>query len=125
MQNDLLKCNEFELFDLLPSFVVDLNSLEQQYRELQRRWHPDNFANQDIELQNKALQLSASINSAYNTVKSPLLRSLCLLRLSNFALDLSHDTQLPMQFIVLQMDIHEALDEARTSKNINILENYL
>ena len=122
MQSELLKHNEFELFDLLPSFIIDLELLNQKYIKLQHQYHPDNFANQDSDTYAQALQLSALINTAYATLSSPLRRSMCLLRLYNVELDLSCDTQLPMPFIVLQMDTHEAIHDAKLAEDIEALE---
>ena len=123
MQSELLKCNEFELFNLRPSFVIDVDLLNQKYIELQHQYHPDNFTNQNSDLYTQALQLSALINSAYTTLNSPLLRSLCLLRLYGLELDLSNDTQLPMQFIILQMEAHETLHEAKMTEDVETLEH--
>ncbi len=123
MSSKLLMRNEFELFNLSPSFDVDLELLNKRYRELQQQHHPDNFASQDASIYNEALQVSALINSSYITLKSPLLRSQCLLRLFDVALDLAHDTQLPMSFIILQMEIHEAIADAKQAKDITSLES--
>lgn len=66
----------FALFELQPSFRLDLEQLATRYRELARGVHPDRFADASEREQRLALEKSASLNEAYQTLKSPEARAL-------------------------------------------------
>ena len=59
----------FALFDLQPGFNLDLDLLATRYRELARSVHPDRFADAPEGEQRVALERSASLNDAYQTLK--------------------------------------------------------
>ncbi len=61
----------FALFELKPSFRLDLDQLATRYRELARGVHPDRFADASEREQRLALEQSASLNEAYQTLKKP------------------------------------------------------
>ena len=66
--------NFFEIFGLAPNFIVDKNSIEKKYLELQIQHHPDN--NQDV-----YIQIVVELNQAYKTLLDDLLRAEYLLAL--------------------------------------------
>jgi len=124
MKSDLIPLinnNPFEIFDITPSFNIDLAQLDHKYRLLQKKFHPDNYMNSDKEEQALSLTVSANINNAYIILTSPLLLSLELLKLNNIHLDLSNNTSLNPGFLIKQMEFHEEMDEAETSLDIDKL----
>ena len=60
--------NYFQLFGIEVSFDVDLNQLSQSYQTLQKAVHPDKFAHASSQEQLLAVQKSAEINDAYQTL---------------------------------------------------------
>lgn len=66
----------FALFDLQPGFNLDLDQLAVRYRELARGVHPDRFADASEREQRLALEQSAGLNEAYQTLKNPSKRAL-------------------------------------------------
>lgn len=62
----------------LGSFDIDLSALKKEYLQLQARVHPDRHTQAD---KHRAEQLSSAINTAYQTLKSPLLRAQYILSL--------------------------------------------
>jgi hypothetical protein len=58
-----------------PAFDLDLSRLEQQYKALQRRLHPDKFATGSPQEQEYAAQQATAINQAYDVLKRPLRRA--------------------------------------------------
>jgi molecular chaperone HscB len=70
------------LFELQPSFNLDLDQLATRYRELARGVHPDRFADASEREQRLALEQSASLNEAYQTLKSPPKRARYLLAMN-------------------------------------------
>jgi len=73
--------NFFELFGLDASFDLDLQLLSERYRELQREHHPDRHAHKGEREQRLAVQATAHLNEAFETLKTPLLRAQYLLKL--------------------------------------------
>lgn len=73
--------NYFELFGLSVQFDVDIRSVADRYRELQRATHPDQFASGTDQEQRIAVEQAALVNDAYQTIKSPLKRAQYLLEL--------------------------------------------
>ena len=66
--------NYFDLLKIKKSFDISLDSLEASYQELVREYHPDKNMDRSSEEQVRAFQNTSLINSAYETLKSPLKR---------------------------------------------------
>lgn len=118
----ILNYNYFEVFAVNPSFDIDQDDLAAMYRKKQKQYHPDNSTQYDTDTQALVLSVSSHINNAYTNLKNPLNRALLLLELNSFPLDLAHDTTLPPQFLMEQMEFHEELDDAKHARDIEKLE---
>ena len=100
----------FALFDLQPSFRLDLEQLATRYRELARQVHPDRFADAGESEQRVALERSACLNEAYQVLKTPSQRARYLLALRGDELPLEVTVQDP-DFLLQQMQLREELEE--------------
>ncbi|MHB8536303.1 MAG: Fe-S protein assembly co-chaperone HscB [Sulfuricaulis sp.] len=109
--------NHFELFDLPVSFDVDVDDLASRYRELQRRVHPDRFANASDQDRRLSLQMTALINEAFQTLKDPVRRGRYLLSLRGVDLGEETDTTMASAFLMEQMELREQLDEVTQTDN--------
>ncbi len=107
-----LSQNYFELFDLDTGFVLDRAELDTVFRERQKEYHPDRFAHKSDAEQRQAVQNSTHLNTAYETLKSPLLRAQYLLTLQGVLTGEESRKQLPMDFLMQQMELRETLAEA-------------
>ena len=116
MQSGLEK-NYFELFGLSPRFDVDARDLTLRYRDLQKQFHPDRYANSSAQDKRLASQMAAQINAAYQTLKSPLLRGRYLLELSQVKVDDETDTRMNPAFLMEQMELRERLEAVSVQKN--------
>lgn len=103
--------NYFEIFSLSPSFDIDLQNLEALYRQLQLEHHPDKFAGESEALKMQAVQTTSLINSAYETLKSPLSRAGYLLTLRGLDIEAVSQSDLGMDLLMEQMQMREALAE--------------
>ena len=112
MQADLGK-NYFELFGLPVTYEVDPAGLGQRYRELQRRFHPDRFASATEAERRLSVQMTAQINAAYQTLRDAVARGRYLLSLAGVETGEESDTRMDPGFLMEQMELREALDEAR------------
>lgn len=103
--------NHFELFGLPIQFPLDGSLLSSQFRELQRRFHPDNYATASERDRLLAVQKAAQINDAYQVLKQPISRAEYLLSLNG--IELAHETRTvndPL-FLMEQMELREELEQ--------------
>lgn len=107
----------FALFDLQPAFRLDPAQLSARYRELAKAVHPDRFADGSERDQRLALEHSASLNEAYQTLKSAPRRALYLLALRGRELPLEVTVQDP-EFLLQQMRWREELEDLQDDADI-------
>lgn len=111
----------FTLFRIEPAFDIDTENLEQTYRALAARFHPDKFASASAFEQKQAVMMSSTINDAYRTLKNPIDRAAYLLKTSGIDADAPEHTAFAPEFLMQQMEWRETLMEARagTLKNLD------
>ncbi|MFY1017982.1 co-chaperone HscB [Ectopseudomonas khazarica] len=107
----------FALFDLQPSFRLDLEQLAARYRELARQVHPDRFADAGEREQRLALERSACLNEAYQVLKTPSQRARYLLAMRGPELPLEVTVQDP-DFLLQQMQLREELEELQDDADL-------
>jgi molecular chaperone HscB len=115
--------NHFELFSLPMRFSIDLAALEQAYRDVQGRVHPDKFVNAGDSEKRVAMQWATRANEAYQTLKNPLRRAIYLCELHGVDLQIESNTAMPGAFLMQQMEWREALDDAKVAKDLAQLEH--
>lgn len=116
--------NYFQLFGIEIFFDVDLNQLSQTYQSLQKAVHPDKFAHASSQEQLIAVQKSAEINDAYQTLKQPLKRAEYILTLRGVDLPNEQHTFGDTSFLMRQMELREMLDDVKQADDIETaLEN--
>ena len=103
--------NYFELLGVDAKFAIDLKVVSEKYLELQRKSHPDKFANVSAAEQRLSVQFSSYINTAHETLKSPLLRAEYLLELAGHPLNSHTMTINDGQFLLAQMEWRESLSD--------------
>lgn len=120
----LLSKNDFEVFELPPSFDLDEDNLAQRYHALQSAVHPDRFATgSDVE-RRIAVQLTARINEAYQILLSPLSRIRCLLEIAG--VDISAETaSMDMAFLEQQIELREQLSEIIDLQGLRVFTQLL
>ena len=86
--------NHFELFQLPQRYAVDAHALDNAYRDVQSRVHPDKFVNATDAEKRVAMQWATRANEAYQTLKNPQKRAQYLCELHG---------------VELQRRVHDAL----------------
>ena len=114
--------NHFELFGLAPAFGLDEAVLEQAYREIQSRVHPDRFAHAGDAERRASLQWTTRVNEGYRTLTDPVLRAKHLLELHGVDVAFETNTQMPTDFLMQQLELREALESAVKQKDAVALE---
>ena len=113
--------NHFELLGLPAAFSLDASRLEQRYRELQSRVHPDRFAAASEAERRVAMQWATRANEAYRTLRDPLARGRYLLALKGYDTGEESNTSMPPDFLMQQMEWREAVSEARGGRDLEAL----
>ena len=107
--------NYFELFGLPTQFALDGSLLSSQFRELQKRFHPDNFASASERDRLMAVQKAAEINDAYQVLKAPISRAEYLILLHGIELRGEQQTLQDPMFLMEQMELREELEAVEQS----------
>jgi molecular chaperone HscB len=107
--------NYFELFGLPSQFTLDGSLLASQFRELQKQFHPDNFATASERDRLMAVQKAAEINDAYQVLKSPITRAEYLLAENGHEFRGEQQTMQDPMFLMEQMELREELEEIAES----------
>ncbi len=103
--------NYFQLFQVPAQFDLDLTELGTRYLELQRNFHPDNFAAGSERDRLLAVQQAANINDAYHSLKQPLLRAEHLLALRGVKISHEQRSFTDTSFLMQQMELRELLGD--------------
>ncbi len=115
----------FTLFGLPARYPVDIQALTTRFQDLQRQFHPDKFASGTPADQLAAVQKSATINQAWQTLRHPLMRAEYLLSLHGFDLASEQHTVRDTAFLMEQLELREELDEIAQAKDEARLEGFI
>lgn len=116
--------NYFSLFELPMALPVDTAELNRHYQQLQRQYHPDNYATASDSDKAKAMQQSATINSAYRILKDPISAAQYRVSLEGIDIDAEHDTIRDPAFLGEQFELRERLDDIEGSQDEAALEQF-
>jgi molecular chaperone HscB len=114
--------NHFELFGLPSVYGLDQEALENAYREIQSRVHPDRFAHAGDAERRASLQWTTRVNEAYGVLKDPVQRGKHLLELHGVDVAFDTNTQMPGDFLLQQLELREELEGATRKKDAAALE---
>jgi len=115
--------NYFELFELPVSIRIDKTKLAQKFFELQKKYHPDFFANGTEYEQEQALEISSQLNKALQVLKNEDQTIKYILQLKGL-LEEEEKYQLPPAFLMEMMELNEELT-AGSANQIQALETSL
>jgi molecular chaperone HscB len=104
--------DRFAVLGLPRSFEVDAGQLDQRFRSLSRKLHPDRFARASAKERRFSLEQTTLLNDAYRRLQDPARRAEHLLELRGVR-PLS-DTAMPEDFLEEAMADREKLLEAKT-----------
>ena len=117
--------NYFELLGLPQKFSIDSTVLDQNYRRLQSEVHPDRFAAAPSADRLRSMQLATEANEAYRTLKNPTARARYLLHLHGMEVNEESNTVMPAEFLMLQMEWRESIEDAKAEHDVAALEKLL
>lgn len=107
--------NFFDLFGIDRSYTLDRHLLRDRFRDLQKKFHPDNYASASEQERRLSAQYAAHINEAYTTLSDPMQRGRYILSLHGIDIDEEQDTRMDPEFLMQQIELREELDTAESS----------
>lgn len=118
--------NYYELFELPVKAVADKTYVFKKYIELQKKFHPDFFTNENEADKENALERSAAINKAHN-IFSNKEKTIEYFLQQKGIISPDEKYNLPPEFLMEMIDLNEAIDEknAATENKIISFENEL
>lgn len=102
----------FHRLGLPRRFVLDASELERAYLAHSRAVHPDYHLTGSSGDLNASLELSATVNEAYNTLRDPFTRAEHLLALAGGP-SAAEQKQMPPAFLAEMLDAREEIERAR------------
>jgi len=109
MEIDLSQ-NYYDLFDIAPSFNIDLTRLRSKFQQLQGKLHPDRHVNSTHREKREALQAASFVNEAYQVLSDEHRRARYLLQLRGVEFNQEQDTTDDMEFLLTQMHLREKIE---------------
>jgi molecular chaperone HscB len=113
----------YTLFGLPRAYAVDAARLDARYREIQSQVHPDKHAHLSDAEKRTAMQWASRANEGYQTLKQPLERARYLLHLAGHDAEVETNTAMPAAFLMAQMELREAVSDARVARDLETLED--
>lgn len=102
---------------------MDAAALESAYRDIQSRIHPDRHAQAGDAERRASMQWTTRVNEAYRILKSPVQRAKYLLEMNGVDVAFETNTQMPADFLVRQLELREALAEAKAPAALDRLHD--
>jgi molecular chaperone HscB len=96
------------------AYEIDMDHLQQHYRNLAQSVHPDKFASAGDQERRISMQQTSWINKAFQTLKDPIERAVYLLQLKGVDVRLENETTMDAAFLMQQMELREALEGVHT-----------
>ena len=113
--------NYFNLLNIDERFDINLNILQQNYKDLMKKYHPDLSHNLDTNEQKNHEIMAIKVNNAKKILESPLWRAQHLLSLKQQNNLINDDIRImDMEFLANIMDIRL---EIENNDDISILKN--
>jgi molecular chaperone HscB len=99
----------YEAFDLEPALSLDADELKKRFYERSRQWHPDRFSRASPAEQEKALEMTSTLNDAFRTLRDPIARAEYFLK--EKGIELSKEA--PPELLEEVFELNMALEELR------------
>ena len=112
----------FEVLDLPQTFFLAPEEVEQRFKDLNRKLHPDRFAQKTPRERRLSLEWATAVNDAHRTLKDPLKRATYLVKLRG--LDVEKESgpsamgRLPPELLEEVLEQREALEEAKAKHDL-------
>jgi molecular chaperone HscB len=99
----------YEALGLEPKLALDLEDLKKRFYERSRQWHPDRFTRAAPEERQRALDMTATLNDAFRTLKASVSRAEYFLEESGIPIP----KEAPAELLEEVFEFNMALEELR------------
>ncbi len=114
--------NHFEVLGLPASWFLEPSAVEERFKDLNKKLHPDRFAQKEPRERRMSLEWTTQVNDAYRTLKDPLRRAAYLVKLQGIDVEKESGrdamARLPPEFLEQVMEDREALEEGKAAKDL-------
>ncbi len=114
--------DRFKVLGFPQSWFLDVKEIEDRFRELNRRLHPDRFAQKSPKERRISLEWTTAVNDAWRTLRDPVKRAMYLLSLNGIEVDKetggSAMQKVPFELLEEVMELREALADAKAEKDL-------
>ena len=104
----------FSVFGLEPKLSIDVEDLQARFYKLSREYHPDRFARQSAEVQQKALDTTSLLNNGLRILKDPVKRAEYVLSKNGLEVAEQRGKDVPPELLEEVFELNEALEELRS-----------
>ena len=104
----------FSVFGLEPKLSIDIEDLQTRFYKLSREFHPDKFARQSAEAQQKALETTSLLNDGLRVLKNPVRRAEYVLTRNGLVIAEQRGKDVPPELLEEVFELNEALEELRS-----------
>jgi len=116
------KMTYFELMGSSTAFDIDTTQLNEKYKELQWKLHPDRFSDVSEEEKKISEEQSSKVNEAYNTLLKPLSRGIYLLNLNGEHITEDEATSTDAEFLAVIMEQYEEIAFSSDEKKVKAIQ---
>jgi len=115
--------NLFDVLGVPRSYFLEPALIEDRFKDLNRKLHPDRFAQRPAQERRMSLDWTTAVNDAARTLRDPQRRATYLLK--SYGLDVEKESgknamqRLPPEFLEEVLEQREALDDAKAAKNLD------
>jgi len=112
----------FEALGLPKTFFLEASEIEERFKDLNKKLHPDRFAQKGARERRMSLEWTTAVNDAHRTLKDPLKRATYFVKLQG--LDVEKESganamqRLPPEFLEQVLEEREALEQAKAKKDL-------
>lgn len=117
--------NPFAIFEITPSFQVDLAALGNTYRELSKVLHPDRHVGAPAAERRHALNRAIEVNEAWRVLRDPIRRAEALCLLYGIPYGETREPKADPALLLSVLEQREALVDARRAKSVPQIERLI
>jgi len=115
--------SHFEVLGLPATYFLEVSAIEERFKDLNKKLHPDRFAQKEPRERRMSLEWTTQVNDAYRTLKDPLRRATYFVKLQGIDVEKESGrnamARLPPEFLEQVMEDREALEEAKAAKDLD------
>lgn len=107
----------FAVFELPRRLTLDTSELQKRFYDKSRENHPDRFATKSAVEQQRALDVTSSLNDGYRILRDPVQRAEYLLKLEGFDIGQQRSKDVPPELLDEVFELNMMLEDASHNRS--------